>query len=790
MRKLRWRFRLVSSLTPRVTIGFLTAQYGAPDCLDREQHMPKTSETSRGEKYLVGLLAFAVLVLFVLLAWPMWTNRLYTYDDLVNFHIPFLQGYWQAISSGDSFLWSPRIFCGYYMLGDGQLGMCHPLHWVLYKTLPFELAFNLSFALNYAWLFAGMFFLLQRWRLSRPAALMGSLIFTFSGFSILHFMHINALGVVSQLPWLLLACDVLMCSKDLKRIALAQLAIALLTASQHLMGYPQFVIFSLIVEVAVVLWRMFDAGSWRRIPLFALAIVLGFMIGAVQLLPTWDSLSLSDRAETSLEFRTWFSMHPLNVIRLWAPFVFRDRYYATVRVLDGNTHEMGLYTTAFSTVALAWLAIRWRKLPQRWFLLGTFLFGLVMLVLAFGKYTWIYPLVAELPVIKSLPLRCPSRYAMLTQLAMAVLAACAMSDLLTLRRKGERVKWLALWPLGVVLLLAGGTAATALLAASQPENPWFQLGTTSEILSGFGLLAGAVGLVTASARGARWGVYGIVLLTAAEVGAFNIWQYLWKVGPPETLQEVVDSISPPPPPNTGRLCHLENVHGNVLALAGYELMQGYTALAPVDRIPLIQRTANGQLVLNLVALRLASVHWVLSDKERWLAAPAPLPRARLVSKAMVSSEEAIAVQQIDPATTAIVDREVELEFGPGTATIVTERPGRLEIETDTVTQQLLVVSARYHPGWQATVDGAPAAVLPAYGQYLSCVVPAGARRVELHFLPASFVWGMRITLASLASALLFAAGTVLWARWRPIAGPCRGTVNAETVISGPRKQRS
>ena len=85
------------------------------------------------------------------------------------------------------------------------------------------------------------------------------------------------------------------------------------------------------------------------------------------------------------------------------------------------------------------------------------------------------------------------------------------------------------------------------------------------------------------------------------------------------------------------------------------------------------------------------------------------------------------LQKIDPATTAIVDREMELEFGPGSATITTERPGRLEIATDTATQQLLVVSERYHPGWQATIDGEPAAVLPAYGEYLACVVPAGAQ---------------------------------------------------------------
>jgi hypothetical protein len=770
------------------------------------------------EKYLTVLLACLAVALFVMLAWPLWTNRLYSYNDFFAIHIPFRYVYSQALKSGESILWTPHFYCGYYIHAEGEAGMCHPLHWALYGLLPFTAAFNLEFLLNYVFLFAGMVLLLRRWTApvfpggSGAAAWTGALIFTFSGFSILHFMHINALGVVSHVPWLLLACDVLIGSNDLRKMALAQLAIALLTGSQNLMGYPQFVVLSMMCEGSFVLWRAATSGHWWRLILFALAIALGFVIAAIQLLPQRDFLAYSDRSETSLEFREWFSMHPLNVVQLWAPFVFRDRYcaegpfdmlgrhYETARVVAANTHEMGLYTAAFATVALAWLAIRWRRLPSRWFVLATFLFAVLMLLIAFGKYTFIYPLVAELPIMRSFPFRCPTRYSMLTELAMAVLAAFAVADLAALQRRQERVNWRALWPLAVPLLLAAATAAAALAAISQPNNSWTpSLSSTREVLAGFALIAAAVVLTVAAARGVRFGLYGIILLTAGECGYFNIWDYLWTAGPPQTLEAMVASIPPPPEPpsNSGRLCHVENDHGNMLAVAGYDLMKGYTAFIPKDRVPMIRQGPDGRPALNVVALRLASIHWVLDPQNHWipftywLPLTDWLPPARMVTQAVVSNEFLILddaggrvpailatpaaggkpgawnAQGFDPATMAVVDRQLAIGPGPpGTAAIKAERPGLLEIETTAPTQQLLVLSERYHAGWRATIDGQPAEIVPAYGEYVSCVVPAGAKRITVQFMPASFVWGVRLTLLGLAAALLLAGGTLLLARRR------------------------
>ncbi|MGO9110269.1 MAG: hypothetical protein ACLP9L_13675 [Thermoguttaceae bacterium] len=722
----------------------------------------------RSQRTLLVLLLLSVAAIMAMLARPMFTGSLYTYDDMSTLMAPIRYCYWKALAAGDSILWSPQFYCGYYLQGDGQVGMCHPLHWLLYRNLSFDLAFNLEFLLSYLWVFAGMFLMLRRWGLVRPAALMGAMIFAFGGFNLLHFMHPNAVAIVAHIPWLVIASEILVCSKDIKMAFLGQLAVSALIASQILLGYPQYVILSMFAVGAIVLWRIRSWSSWLRFPLFCLAVALGFAMGAVQILPTWDAVSQSERADPSLAFRTWFSMHPLNLVQLWAPYALKERYYATNRVIDGNTHEMGLHTGAFATVALAWLAIRWRDLKEkRGFILATVLFAVGMLVLAFGKYGFVYPLIAELPVWKSLPLRCPTRYVMLVQFSLAILAAYAMADILAMQERNERLPWGRLWPLAIPLGLSAVTTAAALWAIGQPSDPWRPcFGSAVEVIAGLAVISIVVALVAAAAKGFRWSLHVIVLLTCTEIAVFNVSQYVWGKTPPSRVDALLGSISPPPPLRTGRLCHIENDHGNILTMAGYDLMQGYMAMIPKKKLPIVARdSSSGQWVLYLPTLRIAAVHWVLpiGENAQWLAVPGPLPRARLVSQAIVSNDEVRAINTIDVATTAIVDREIALDLGQAGSTIwTTDRPGFLEIETSAPGQQLLVVAERYHSGWKATIDGQPATVLPAYGQYLACVVPSGKRHVAFRFEPESFVWGSRITLVGLAMALALPGLAWLW----------------------------
>ncbi len=52
--------------------------------------------------------------------------------------------------------------------------------------------------------------LFLRRRLAGVAAMFGSLVFTFSSSSLLHFLHPNAVAVIAHLPWLLWTIDLVL----------------------------------------------------------------------------------------------------------------------------------------------------------------------------------------------------------------------------------------------------------------------------------------------------------------------------------------------------------------------------------------------------------------------------------------------------------------------------------------------------------------------------------------------------------------------------------------------------
>jgi hypothetical protein len=63
----------------------------------------------------------------------------------------------------------------------------------------------------------------------------------------------------------------------------------------------------------------------------------------------------------------------------------------------------------------------------------------------------------------------------------------------------------------------------------------------------------------------------------------------------------------------------------------------------------------------------------------------------------------------------------------------------------------------YYPGWEATVDGKPADILPADYTLRALSVPAGSHRIELRFRPRHFLLGVAVSLLTLSMYLAYAA---------------------------------
>ena len=358
--------------------------------------MQQDAESQTLDRRLFVWTLLACAGLWIAMAVPMFRGRVYVADDLGAYHLPLRSFYSEQLGRGQSFDWLPNLYRGFYLTGEGQVGSYHPLHLMLYRWLPLSTAFDLELLLSYPFMLAGTYALLMRRLGRRSAALFGGLVFTFSGFNLLHFVHPNAVAVVAHIPWLLWATDVLLTSPDMRQCGWAAAAIALLTGSQILLGYPQYVWFSLVAEACYVLSRRgaIAGRPWPAISLWLVALALGLLVGGIQLLPTIEALGGSVRSSADSTFTNSGSLAPANVLQLIAPYLFPHR------VVGQNTHELGLYIGAVPLLLCVWLLENHRGWgAYRPLILSAITLGVIGYVMALGEHGAVSPLLRHLPLV-------------------------------------------------------------------------------------------------------------------------------------------------------------------------------------------------------------------------------------------------------------------------------------------------------------------------------------------------------------------------------------------------------
>ena len=354
----------------------------------------------------------AALLLLTPLMVPLMRGQVFATSDSAVFHLPLRHIYSVALKSGDSLLWTTRLFGGFYVHGEGQVGIFHPFHLLLYRFAPLQVAFNLELVSGYVFAFLGMHLFLRRQGLMLSAALVGAIAFTFSGFNLLNAGHMNVVEVAAHIPWLLLALSSATSnSGDHKRWSL--LGLSLLLGSQLLLGHPQTVWFSAVACVVYVGCRASEFARFSLLALLVVAAASGVMLGSTQLLPSLDLLEQSARGNPTRDFRLSLSLHPFNLAQLWSPYVFPNRTYGLPR--ENFVHEFGVYNGALCSLAVVWALIRRKRISHPRLAAFGALVGGVGLLLALGRYGGVYELLTALPLVGKF--RGPTRHILLVHWA-------------------------------------------------------------------------------------------------------------------------------------------------------------------------------------------------------------------------------------------------------------------------------------------------------------------------------------------------------------------------------------
>jgi len=216
---------------------------------------------------------------------------------------------------------------------------------------------------------------------------------------------------------------------------------------------------------------------------------------------------------------------------------------------------------------------------------------------------------------------------------------------------------------------------------------------------------------------------------------------------------------------------------NIEMVMGYQTVGGYTPFFLHRYYEYINFYTEGHLpeawvyffygrhartrLMDLLNLK----YEILYDQGSYTLRNTCLPRVFLVPEHDVLERSEILHRLIqpdfDPKKTVLFEKEDEPlglrpqaspEAGPpGLARILSYRPDRLAIETDTPSFRYLFLSEMFYPGWKAFIDGQPTRILR--GNYLFRVleISAGRHQVLLEFDP----WTIRAgTGISLLTALL------------------------------------
>jgi len=712
--------------------------------------------------------------------------------DTQRFFHPFKLAIAERLRRGELPLWDPWTESGVSVLGQLTPALWHPTT-LLYLVLPFPLAFKLNHLIALPIAAAGCFLLARRLGAQGWVAAIAAVTWAGSGFlcamtaSNLPF----ALGQAS-LPLAIWALLSFVDAPGLPRL----LAAAALLGSCGLAGEPQSMLLAGIIGGA---WAVLEGrlrAAPRRLGLLALAGACGVLLSAPATFPALERLRLGD-ARRLQRTAGLFSLDARRLPGLALPWAFDD-----TPELAGPGASDTPYSEYFSgephvafadSIAIGVPALILAAFGAPALLAGAALF----LLAALGPATPI-----EWIAVHLIPGFALFRYSEKllgpASLLLALAAATGARRLLaTERRKAWRLASAAAACAGILFVLRGGVAlwyeplATWLVSQGRTHaaaTAPLLLEALSRALVVEGLLA--AGLAIASALSERRDLVA-ALICAASALLCGSGQLL--TAPRELLESrppLADLLVSRAGPSAGAWRIQSDTEQSLIlpdldarlrraawsaqvlaprtnAVQRIESVSGYGSLN--DELYLIAQWGAPQIFRAVLGARfVVRMPWEPPREPGWTAGPygtfvqehPTLPRAFLVSRVFRTSNPLAALRDpaFDPARDAVTaDLALEEAGPPGEARLERESPERMRVRVQAEGRRLLVVSEHFDPGWRARVDGKDAAVRRVDLCALGVELPAGAKEVELRFLPRGLLPGVVAFAATLAALLALSA---------------------------------
>ena len=381
-------------------------------------------------------LPFFILTLLVTIYfWEIISGQKYFWEDVLEHYYPYHYFLFSHLKHFSLPLWNPYIFSGMPFLGDVQSQIFYPLNWFFaFFSSPESVFYLLEIKIILHFLLGGIFFylFLRRLNLSPLSSLFGAIIFSFSGFLIMHLIHVTMVNTFIWLPLIFLFLFSAFNKKNVRDSLFAGIALGMANLASH----PQitlhflYTILFFFLFFLISYWKSDKSFLRKKGFVFLLLVFLvGFGLAGVQYLPSYEhskytlreEMTFTESAEVSLPF----SFPLLLLIPKFfgsitgdgtdsVPFWRGPGYYYWETAI-----YLGIIPFLF-----ALFGIFFNRRKEKVFFI---LLAIIALFAGLGKYTPFYRFLFEyLPGFKHF--RIPARFCGLFTFAMAVLAGFGMES--------------------------------------------------------------------------------------------------------------------------------------------------------------------------------------------------------------------------------------------------------------------------------------------------------------------------------------------------------------------------
>lgn len=752
------------------------------------------------------LFFFALFIALFLLVFRefFFTNRVFYERDSTVVEVPVKKLTVQLLKEGNFALWTDAHGNGQPFMANPKNAVFYPTTW-LYLFLPLFTAFKLHYLIHALLGWLGLCVLCKSYSLSRKASFLGASLFAFSGMYLSSFEFYNHIAALTWMPWVLWLLH-----RDARPGRARIVPLAFLWALMILAGAPEFILMTLFLAASQA---FFTAGKWKKkVAIAVLSLLLATILSAVQVLPSMELLGRTERATQSAQW-------PLELIQLFnlpfPHFLGNDREPGHNDFWGWHLFDkkFPLYYSLYMGVGALLLFLFGLRKPwdrRRKILLLTFFF---FFLLACGRYSPFFFLYRFVPLLSSI--RYPVKFFLGSVFCLSILAALGFDEVAHARKPGRRAVF--------ALAVCSGMGLSIFLLFKRPiigvlnklfiidkDASFREFGRSVE--TGLVLLAvyALIFFLLFRSKG-RGRVLGWALIALAVLDPAYHNRYV----NPTVPASFYDT-----PPLPGLLAapltiyrdelyspFLKETMGDNIRLLRFfrkslypftwmgdgiryvfnwdfygtysrrylDLRETIKGLPPKDQFKMLKYIGCTAYIgyeplfsrENAQRLQIEGVNvWLERIAE---TGASPFIAFRAVRAAEVKDKLGIFTgDEFDPLKEIITEKDILLPESPGNTDakagavlIRKEIQGRGWYSVSLPCEGIAVFPGNYAPGWHAWIDGRRTEVFEANLFAKSVLVPVGDHEIVLRYLPASFLWGVVISLASIG---LIPAGACLLGR--------------------------